>query len=99
MIISEILGRHNQGWPRNLDFKFFLSIYLLKEHNMLCRFYTNITGCVGITVYSPETTWVTSFKEKVVFVKLFETSFNSNVLALFTELQCQHTDTFWFFYF
>lgn len=30
LIISEILDHHNQEWPRNLQFKFFLSIYLFK---------------------------------------------------------------------
>ena len=30
-IISEILGHHNQGWPRNLYFKVFLSFDLLKK--------------------------------------------------------------------
>ena len=30
----------------------------------------------------------------MVFAKLFETSFSSNILASFTEFHCQGTDTF-----
>ena len=37
---------------------------------------------------------MTSLMENIVFVTLFETSFDSNILALFTEFQCQSTDTF-----
>ena len=32
-------------------------------------------------------------KENIVFVKLFEASFGSDILASFTEFQCQCTDT------
>ena len=46
MNISEILGHHIQGWPRNLHTRFFLSIYLLKKFIMLWRFYMNITGII-----------------------------------------------------
>ena len=35
LIISAILGHHNQGLPRNLHFKFFLLIDLLKENIIL----------------------------------------------------------------
>ena len=52
LIISEILGHHNQGLPRNLHFKFFLLIDLLKEHSILWRFYINITSCAGLRLES-----------------------------------------------
>ena len=35
-----------------------------------------------------------SLKESIVFVKLFETSFGSDIFASFTEFQCQGTDAF-----
>ena len=50
-IISEILGHHNQKWPRNLYFKPFLPIDQLKKIIELQRFYISITGCIGITAY------------------------------------------------
>ena len=80
LIISEILGHHNQKWPRNLHFKFFLSIYLFKELTMLWRSYINITGCVGMTSYWSETIFIISHN---IFVKLFETSFGSNIIVSF----------------
>ena len=92
--ISEILDHHNQLWLRNLDFKLFLSIYLLKKLVMLRRFYKNITGCVGITVYCSETIFITFLKENTVLIKLFKTSFGSTILASFTEFECHSTDTF-----
>ena len=46
---------------------------------MLWRFYINITGCVGITVYWSETILIIFLKENV-FIKLFEKSFGSNIL-------------------
>ena len=49
LIISMILGHYNQGWPRNLQINFFLSIYLLKNPIILWKFYMNIMTCVGIT--------------------------------------------------
>ena len=48
---------------------------------MLRRFYINITGCVGITIYWFEITFTISINENIVFVKLFGTSFSSNILA------------------
>ena len=60
------------------------------------RFYINITGCVGITGYWSETIFIISLKENTVFVKLFETSFGRNIIASFTEFQCEGTDTFGF---
>ena len=86
--VSEILGHHNQGWARNLHFKFFLLIYLLKELTMLRRFYINTKGCVGITGYWFETIFIIAFEKNIAFAKLFETSFDSNILASFTEFQC-----------
>ena len=86
--ISEILGHHNEGWLRNLHFKFFLSIYLLKELTMLWRFYINVRDCVAITGYWSETILIISLKKNIAFAKLFETSFGSNILASFTEFQC-----------
>ena len=96
LIISEILGLYNQVWPKNLHFKLFLSIYLLKKLIMLWRFYINITSCVEITGYWYETIFIISLKENIVFVKSFKTSFDSNILASFIEFQCQGTDIFGF---
>ena len=39
--------------------------------------------------------FISSFKEDIVLAKLFET-FGSDILASFTELYCQGTDTFAF---
>ena len=47
----------------------------------------NLTGCIGITRYWSETIFIISLKEKIVFVKLFEASFGSNIIASFTEFQ------------
>ena len=91
-IISEILVHHNQRWLRNLLLKLFLLVDLLKELIVLWWYYINMTGCVGIIVYWSETL---SFKEDIVLAKLFET-FGSGILASFTELYCQGTDTFAF---
>ena len=63
---------------------------------MLWRFCINITDCVGITVYSPETILIIYLKKNLVFTKLSETSFGSRILASFTECQCQGIDTFGF---
>ena len=79
LIISDTLGHHNQGWPRNLHLKLFLSIYLLKNNRLLI--WNN---------------FIISLKENIVFVKLFETSFGSNIIASFTEFQWKGTDTFGF---
>lgn len=38
--------------------------------------------------------FIISLKENTVFVKLLETSFGSDTLAIFTKFQCQGTDTF-----
>ena len=85
LIISEILGHHKQGWPRNLHFKFLLSIYLLKRMIMLWRFYMNITSCIDLIGYWSETIFIISLKENIVFVKFFGTSFGRNIIASFTE--------------
>ena len=74
--------------PKNLH-KFFLLIYLLKELIMLWRFYINVTGCGGITGYWSEAIFIISFKENIVFGKLFETSFGSDIITSFTEFQCK----------
>ena len=60
---------------------------------MLQRFYINITGCVRITGYKSETTFIISLKKNILFTKLFETSFVSNKLVSFTQFQCKDTDT------
>ena len=60
------------------------------------KFYTNITGCVEIISYWSETILLISLKENIVFVKLFEISFGSNIIASFTEFQGQGSDTFGF---
>ena len=60
-------------------------------------FYVNIKGYVGITGgYWFETIFIISLKENIVFVKLLETSFGSNIIASFNEVQCQSTDPFGF---
>ena len=46
--------------------------YLLKEVIILWRFYVNIKGCVGITIYWFEIIFIKSLKENIPFVKLFE---------------------------
>ena len=61
---------------------------------MLWWFYINVTGCVGITGYWSETIFTITLKENIVFVTLLETSFDSNIIASFTEFKCQSTDTF-----
>ena len=96
LIISEILGHCNQGWPRNLHVKFFLSIYLLKERTMLWIFCINMTDCTIITGDRSKTIFIISLKKNIVFAKLFETSFDSNMLASFIKCQCQGTDIFGF---
>ena len=63
---------------------------------MLWRFYINITSCLGITCYWSETVFMISLKEKTVFVKFLEEYFGSNILASFTEFQCQGIDIFGF---
>ena len=51
---------------------------------ILWRCYINISGCVGMTISWSETI-LSSLKENIVFVKLFETSFGSDRIASFTE--------------
>ena len=53
-----------------------------------------LKGCMGIKIYWSEANFIVSPKENIVFVKLFDTSFGSNILALFTKLQFQGTDAF-----
>ena len=53
--------------------------------------------CVGIVGYWSEAIFIISLKKNIVFAKLFETFFISNILASVTERQCQGTDTFGFF--
>ena len=53
-----------------------------------------MTSCIGITVYWSETIFTNFLKENIVFVILFETTFGGGILASFSELQCQSTDTF-----
>lgn len=50
--------------------------------------------CVWMTVYWSETVFIIPLKKNIAVVKLFETYFGSDILASFTELQCQGTDTF-----
>ena len=68
----------------------------LKELIILWRFYINVTGCLEITDYWSETIFIISHKENIVFVKLFKTSFGSNIIVTFNEFQCQGPDTFGF---
>ena len=71
----------------------FLSIDLLRKLIVLWRFYINTAGCEAITVYWFETFFITSPKKNNAFVKLFETSLDSDMLASLTEFQCQGGDT------
>lgn len=65
------------------SFKTFPIIWLVKD--AFVRFYMNITGYLGITIYWFKTVFIISFKEKIVFVKFFETSVVSDyVLHLLT---------------
>ena len=43
-----------------------------------------------------EANCIISLKKNIVFAKLVEASFSSNILVSFTEFQCQGTDTFRF---
>ena len=61
---------------------------LLKELTMSWRFHINITGSVGITGYRSDTIFIMSVKKNIVFAKLFEISFGSNILASVTEFHC-----------
>ena len=56
MVVSD-LGQHNQEWLRNLHFKLFPSIYLLKMFAVFRGFNINITWCVRIIVYRSEETY------------------------------------------
>ena len=64
---------------------------------VLWEFYKNITGCVGITGYWSETILIVSLQENIVFVKIFETSFDRNILASIAEFDGQGSDIFLFF--
>ena len=59
---------------------------------MLWLFFINITGSVGIAGYWSEIIFIISLTENIVFVKFFETPFGSNIIASFTEFQCQGTN-------
>ena len=77
-----------QIFPINLFVKeTYHVVKILHEYNKLRR----------ITGYWYEAAFVISLKENIVFVKLFETSFVSNIIASFSEFQCHSTDTFGFF--
>ena len=51
-------------------------------------------GLVAMTVYWSETYFIMSLKQNIVFVKLIELSFGIDIIASFTEFQCQGTDAF-----
>ena len=74
---------------------FHINLFV-KEATLLWKFHINITCCVGITGYWSETIFIISLNANIVFVKLIEISFISNIIASFTEFQCQGTDTFSF---
>ena len=57
-------------------------------------FHEYITSCVEIIVYWSKTFFITSSKENIVFVKRFERSFVSDILASLTKFQCHVTDIF-----
>ena len=61
---------------------------------VLRRFYTNITNCVGRTIYWSKTFFITSFKKKIASLKCFEKYFGSNILASSAKFQCQGTNIF-----
>ena len=63
---------------------------------MLWLFFINITGSVGIAGYWSEIIFIISLTENIVFVRFFETPFGSNIIASFTEFQCQGTNAFGF---
>ena len=60
------------------------------------RFFINITDCIGITCYWSKTIFVIYLMKNILFGKLFEKSFSSNILASFTKFECQGTDNFGF---
>ena len=93
-ITLKILGRQNQRWPRNLHFRLFLCIDLLIMLIIFWRFCIKVTGCVGIIVYWSQAFFITSHKANIAFVKLFETSFSSDVLDSLLNFSCQSTATF-----
>ena len=72
---------------------FFIDLFFRGIYYVL-RFYVD---CVGITCYWSETIFIISLIKKIfVFGILFEKTFSSNILASFTEVECQGTDTFGF---
>ena len=73
---------------------FSCSIHFLKAPFMLWRFYRNIAGCVGITGYWSETSFIIFLKKNIVLKHLFKISIGSNILASFSEFWCQEADTF-----
>lgn len=93
MIISRILGRHNQEWPKDFHCRYFLSICLLKKFIVLWKFNLNRTGCIWITTHWYETYLpYLSRKKNIAFINLFETSFGSDIFVSFTNFECQDID-------
>ena len=75
----------------------FLFDLFVKGIYYVVRFYINVTDCVGITCYWSKTIFIIYLMKNIFFFgKLLEKSFNSNILASFTEFECQGTDTFGF---
>ena len=68
--------------------RFFNNAYhflkILHKGNLLCR----------IIVYWSQAFFITSHKANIAFVKLFETSFSSDVIDSLLNFSCQSTATF-----
>lgn len=92
LTISDILGYHNQRWPRNLYFKLFLSIYLLQKLIVIWGFYINMC-CVQIKIYWSKT-YLPSLKESIVLVSLFKTSLSNDILASVSDFEFQEAEDF-----
>ena len=92
LIVSEVFGHHKQGSLSNLHLKLFLSIYLLNRLMVLWIYHMNVTGYVWITVVDLKSFY--HLTENIVLVKLFETSFGSDLIAAFTDFQGRGTDYF-----
>ena len=100
-IISEILGHHNQKSlhlkAKESSLKTFIINWFVKEADHIVKIlHKYLTGRVELTVYWSKTFFIISLKENIVFVKLFETPYGSDMLDSFREFQCLRTDTFGF---
>ena len=67
--------------------------WFVEEAYRVMKILHKYSGCEAITVYWFETFFITSPKKNNAFVKLFETSLDSDMLASLTGFQCQGGDT------